>query len=234
MNRITIAIDGYSGCGKSTTARAVAEILGYKYIDSGAMYRAVTLYFLQNHISFSNPKEIAKAIENIQIDFRPNSKTGQQETYLNGLNVEQDIRSMEVSSKVSPVSAISEVRHAMVELQRKLGKNGGVIMDGRDIGTVVFPNAELKIFMSAQDEVRAERRQRELLEKGHLVAFDEILNNLRERDRMDTSRKEAPLRRAQDARDLDTTHLTFDEQVDEVARMALRVIHQHGMEANWQ
>jgi cytidylate kinase len=234
MNRITIAIDGYSGCGKSTTARAVAEILGYKYIDSGAMYRAVTLYFLQNHISFSNPKEIAKAIENIQIDFRPNSKTGQQETYLNGLNVEQDIRSMEVSSNVSPVSAISEVRHAMVELQRKLGKNGGVIMDGRDIGTVVFPNAELKIFMSAQDEVRAERRQRELLEKGHLVAFDEILNNLRERDRMDTSRKEAPLRRAQDARDLDTTHLTFDEQVDEVARMALRVIHQHGLEANWQ
>jgi CMP/dCMP kinase len=220
LGKIIIAIDGYSACGKSTTAKEVARILGYRYIDSGAMYRAVTHYFLEHHIALSNPKEIIKALQNIRITFHVNSK-GVSETYLNGLNVEKDIRKMKISAKVSPVSTIKEVRHAMVEQQRKLGKEKGIVMDGRDIGTVVFPQAELKFFMTADMLVRAFRRQRELLNSDKLVDLDTVIENITVRDKIDTTRQESPLRQADDAIVLDTTHITIDEQVDEVVRQAL-------------
>lgn len=218
--KIIIAIDGYSACGKSTTAKEVARILGYRYIDSGAMYRAVTLYFLDNHIALSNPKEIAKALQNIKIAFHVNSK-GVTETYLNGLNIENDIRKMRVSQHVSPVSANKEVRLAMVEQQRKLGKEKGIVMDGRDIGTVVFPQAELKFFMTADMLVRAFRRQKELLDNEKLVDLDTVIENIQQRDKIDTTRAESPLRQAEDAIIIDTTHITIDEQVDEVVRQAI-------------
>src|SRR5688572_8528450 len=220
LSKIVIAIDGYSACGKSTTAKEVAKILGYRYIDSGAMYRAVTVYFLEHHVSLSNPREIAKALQNINISFKVNSK-GISETYLNNLNVEKDIRRMRVSENVSPVSAIREVRVAMVEQQRKLGKDKGIVMDGRDIGTVVFPKAEMKFFMTADILVRAFRRQRELLLLDRLVDLDSVIENIESRDRIDTTRAESPLRKADDAIIIDTTHITIDEQVDEVIRMAL-------------
>lgn len=217
---MVIAIDGYSACGKSTTAKEVARILGYRYIDSGAMYRAVTLYFLDNHVSLSNPKEILKALSQIHIAFKVNSK-GMSETYLNNLNVEKEIRKMRISEKVSPVSAIKDVRIAMVEQQRRMGKEKAIVMDGRDIGTVVFPNAELKFFMTADMVVRAIRRQKELLENDRLVDLDEVIENIAQRDKIDTTRKESPLRQAPDAIVIDTTHVTVDEQVDEVVRQAV-------------
>jgi cytidylate kinase len=220
LGKITIAIDGYSACGKSTTAKEVARILGYRYIDSGAMYRAVTLYFLNNHVSLSNPKEVAKALQNIRLAFHVSSK-GITETYLNGLNVEKDIRKMKVSENVSPVSTIKEVRVAMVDQQRKMGKERGIVMDGRDIGTVVFPKAELKFFMTADILIRAHRRQKELLDNDKLVDLDTVLENIKQRDKIDTSREESPLRQATDAIVIDTTHITIDEQVDEVVRQAL-------------
>lgn len=220
LSKIIIAIDGYSACGKSTTAKEVAKILGYRYIDSGAMYRAVTLYFLQQHVSLTNPKEIAKALQHISISFKVNAK-GITETFLNGLNVEKDIRRMKVSENVSPVSAIREVREAMVAQQRKLGREKGIVMDGRDIGTVVFPNAELKFFMTADMLVRAFRRQKELLALDRLVDLDEVIENIQKRDQIDTTRTESPLRQADDAIVIDTTHITIDEQVDEVVRQAL-------------
>lgn len=225
MRKITIAIDGYSGCGKSSTAKAVAHSLEYIYIDSGAMYRAVTLYFAQQHVKLTDAKAISKAISEIEVEFKINPKNGQQETYLNGLNVEQQIREMRISEKVSQVSAISEVRHAMVALQRKWGKNKGVVMDGRDIGTVVFPEAELKVFMLADVGIRAERRQKELLEKGDLVPLDEITTNLEKRDLTDTTRDVSPLKKADDAIELDTTNLTFEEQVRKVTMMATDIIN---------
>jgi CMP/dCMP kinase len=220
LKKIVIAIDGYSACGKSTTAKQVANILGYRYIDSGAMYRAVTLYFLDHHVSLTNPKEISRALQQINISFKINSKN-LTETFLNGLNVEKEIRKMRVSEYVSPVSTIKEVRTAMVEHQRKLGKDKGVVMDGRDIGTVVFPNAELKLFMTAEILVRAFRRQKELLAKDQLVDLDEVIDNILQRDKIDTTRKESPLRQAEDALVIDTTHITIDEQVDEVLRLSL-------------
>jgi CMP/dCMP kinase len=220
IRKIVIAIDGYSACGKSTTAKEVANILGYRYIDTGAMYRAVTLYFLDHHISLTNPKEISRALQDIHITF---TRTGRNssETFLNGLSVEKKIRSMRVSDMVSPVSAIREVRVAMVEQQRRMAREKGVVMDGRDIGTVVFPNAELKLFMTADMLVRAFRRQQELLEKDQMVDLDDVLENLRSRDKIDTSRLESPLRQAEDAIVIDTTFITLDEQVDEVIRIAL-------------
>jgi len=220
LRKIVIAIDGYSACGKSTTAKEVARILGYRYIDSGAMYRAVTVYFLDHHVSLSNPKEIAKALANIHITFHVNSK-GITETYLNGLSVERDIRKMRISENVSPVSTIREVRIAMVEQQRKLGKDKGIVMDGRDIGTVVFPNAELKFFMTADMLVRAFRRQKELLLLDRLVDLDSVIENIQKRDQLDTTRSESPLRQAIDAIVIDTTHITIDEQVDEVVRQVI-------------
>jgi cytidylate kinase len=220
LSKIIIAIDGYSACGKSTTAKEVARILGYKYIDSGAMYRAVTLYFLEHHVSLTNPKEIAKALQQISISFKVNAK-GITETYLNSLSVEKNIRRMKVSENVSQVSAIKEVRVAMVEQQRRLGREKGIVMDGRDIGTVVFPKAELKFFMTAEILVRAFRRQKELLSLDRLVDLDDVIENIQKRDQIDTTRKESPLVKAADAIVIDTTHITIDEQVDEVIRLAI-------------
>lgn len=220
FQKIIIAIDGYSACGKSTTAKEVAGILGYRYIDSGAMYRAVTLYFLEHHVSLTNPKEISKALSNISISFHVSAKNAT-ETFLNGLIVEDDIRKMKVSENVSQVSALKEVRMAMVEQQRKLGKERGVVMDGRDIGTVVFPDAELKLFMTADIMVRAYRRQQELLNQDKLVNLNEVLENIKKRDEIDTKRAESPLRKADDAVVIDTTNITVEEQVEEVIRMAV-------------
>jgi cytidylate kinase len=184
------------------------------------MYRAVTLYFLDHHVAITNPKEVVRALSNINISFVVNSKNVS-ETFLNGLNVEKAIRRMQVSEFVSQVSTIKEVRHALVEQQRRLGKERGVVMDGRDIGTVVFPQAELKLFMTADILVRAFRRQRELLEKDQLVDLDEVVDNIVHRDKIDTTRAESPLKQADDAIVIDTTHITIDEQVDEVVRMAI-------------
>ena len=166
MIDIVIAIDGLSGCGKSTTAKELSKILNYTYLDSGAMYRAVTLFFIKNNINHSDPEEIQKALKNINIEFKPNKESTANETYLNGVNVEREIRNMEVSAQVSKISAIGEVRKVLVDQQRKLGAKKGVVMDGRDIGTVVFPDAELKIFMRAELKERARRRQKELLKRG--------------------------------------------------------------------
>lgn len=220
MKKIIIAIDGFSACGKSTTARQVAQELNYKYIDSGAMYRAVTHYFLEHHVAITNPKEVDRALSEIKITFVINSK-GSTETFLSGINVEREIRKMRISEYVSQVSTIKAVRVAMVDQQRKLGKHRGVVMDGRDIGSVVFPEAELKIFLTADILVRAFRRQRELLERDDLIDIDTIVENLEKRDKIDSSRKESPLIKAADAQSIDTTHITIDEQVDEVIRMAV-------------
>jgi cytidylate kinase len=220
LRKIVIAIDGYSACGKSTTAKQVAAVLGYRYIDTGAMYRAVTMYFQEHHVSLTNPKEIAKALQEIHISFKVNSKN-KSETYLNGLNVEKQIRSMKVSEMVSQVSTIKAVRTSLVDQQRRMGKEKGVVMDGRDIGTVVFPQAELKLFMTADMLVRAFRRQKELMEKDQLVDLDEVVENIIQRDKIDTTRAESPLRQAEDAVVIDTTYIAIDEQVDEVVRMAV-------------
>jgi cytidylate kinase len=220
LRKIVIAIDGYSACGKSTTAKQVASILGYRYIDTGAMYRAVTLFFIDHHVALTNPKEVDRALQQIQITFKVNSKNSS-ETYLNGLNVERQIRAMRVSENVSQVSTIKAVRHALVEQQRRMAREKGVVMDGRDIGTVVFPSAELKLFMTADILVRAFRRQKEMLERGQLVDLDDVIENLVQRDKIDTEREESPLRQAEDALVIDTTHISIDEQVDEVVRQAL-------------
>ncbi len=218
MRKIIIAIDGFSACGKSTTAKEAAKALGYRYIDSGAMYRAVTYYFLEHHVALANPKEVAKALSEIKITFNINAK-GVSETFLNASNVEKKIRKMRISENVSQVSAIKEVRVAMVDQQRKLGKERGIVMDGRDIGTVVFPDAELKIFLTADILVRAFRRQQELLEKNEMVEFDAIVANLKKRDEIDSTRAESPLVKASEAIEIDTTNVTIDEQVDELLRL---------------
>jgi len=220
FRKIIIAVDGYSACGKSTTAREVAALLGYRYIDTGAMYRAVTLYFLDHHIALLNPKEVAKALSEINIIFKVNAKKVT-EVFLNGLKVGREIREMRISDNVSQVSALKDVRTAMIAQQRKLGKEKGVVMDGRDIGTVVFPDAELKVFMTADIMTRAYRRQQELLADNKLVNLDEVVANILKRDKLDTTRKESPLRKASDAIVLDTTYVTIDEQVEEVMRLAL-------------
>ncbi len=225
MKNIIIAIDGHSACGKSTTAKRVAETLGYAYIDSGAMYRAVTHYFIDNHIAFTNPKDVAKALENIRIHFE--NIDGQNCTFLNGVNVENQIRTMAVNNLVSEVAALADVRRAMVDQQQKMGKRKGVVMDGRDIGTVVFPDAELKVFMTADRRIRAERRQKELLERGEARDLDEIETNLAKRDHIDSSREESPLRKADDAVILDTTGMTLDQQVEEVVSMAREKMNDH-------
>lgn len=220
MKKIIVAIDGYSGCGKSSTAKEVAKELGYTYIDSGAMYRAATLHFINKFTVLTNPKDVRKSLEDLEVSFHQNEETGLQETYLNGLNVEKKIREMEVSEKVSEVSKIKEVRQELVAQQKRLGKHKGVVMDGRDIGTVVFPEAELKVFMTADLKIRAERRQKELLDKGEMVELDRIIQNLSERDRIDSSREESPLRKSDDAVEIDTSLLDFQEQVNEIASLA--------------
>lgn len=224
MGKIVIAIDGYSGCGKSSTAKAVAKELGYTYIDSGAMYRAATLHFLNNFLSPTNPHDVEKALRTLEISFHINSETGKQETFLNGLHVEDEIRSMRVSERVSEIATLKSVREELVSQQQKLGKKKGVVMDGRDIGSVVFPGAELKVFMSADLDTRSVRRQQELLEKGELVDLDEIRNNLSERDRIDSSRKESPLLKMPEAIEIDTSELTFENQVAQIVFQARQII----------
>lgn len=224
MNKIVIAIDGYSGCGKSSTAKAVAKDLGYTYIDSGAMYRAATLYFLDNFLSPTNPIDVEKALGSFEISFHSNPDSGQQETYLNGLNVEKKIRSMRVTEKVSQIATVASIRRALVAQQQKLGKKKGVVMDGRDIGSVVFPEAELKVFMTANLDIRSERRQQELLAKNELVKLEVIKNNLAERDRIDSSRSESPLRKMDDAIEIDTSDISFAEQVAQIVSRARDII----------
>ena len=224
MGKIVVAIDGYSGCGKSSTAKAVAKKLGFTYIDSGAMYRAVTLHFLNHFLTPSNPKDVEKGLKTLEISFHPNPDNQRQETYLNGLNVEDEIRSMRVSERVSELATIKEIRKELVAQQQRLGRKKGVVMDGRDIGSVVFPDAELKVFMSADLETRAVRRQQELLEKGESVDLEEIKNNLTERDRIDSSRSESPLIKMQDAIEIDTSNLTFEGQVAQIVQLAKAII----------
>lgn len=224
MRKIIVAIDGYSGCGKSTTAKAVAKRLQYAYVDSGAMYRAVTLYVHQHQIAVADIQAVAAALPAIHITFQYDPETGNNETYLNGQNAEAEIRKMYISEQVSAVSAIPDVRRAMVQLQQKAGRNRGIVMDGRDIGTRVFADAELKIFMTADMPVRARRRQQELLAKGQTVPLEEIVDNLQTRDHLDTTRAESPLRQAEDAYVLDTTNRTFDDQVDFVINLASHLI----------
>ena len=215
MKKITIAIDGHSSCGKSTMAKDLARRIGYVYIDTGAMYRAVTLFAMRHNLIANGQVDAAKLQEemgNIHISLRLNPETQRPDTYLNGECVEREIRTMEVSRHVSLIAALPFVRSAMVEMQREMGKEKGVVMDGRDIGTVVFPHAELKIFVTASAEVRAQRRYDELTAKGEKCNYEEILENVKERDRIDSTRETCPLRQAEDAIVLDNTHMTIPEQ----------------------
>lgn len=213
--KIIIAIDGYSSCGKSTVAREIARKLNYIFIDSGAMYRAVTLYFLRNGLIVDgkiNMEAFPEKLENIHISFVPNPVTSHNDIFLNGENVELEIRQLAVAQNVSQVAAIGKVRQLLVAQQQEMGKAKGIVMDGRDIGTVVFPDAELKIFMTADTRIRAQRRYDEMIAKHEKVNFDEILSNITERDRYDENRSESPLRKAGDAIVLDNSFLTREEQ----------------------
>lgn len=215
--KIIIAIDGHSSCGKSTVAKELARALGYTYIDSGAMYRAVTLHALRKGLIKDGEPDvqgIIRELENIRITFSWDAEKGRNTTFLNGENVEEEIRQLEVSQNVSPVSTIPEVRKEMVRQQRENGKDKGIVMDGRDIGTVVFPDAELKIFMTASPEIRAQRRYLELKEKGSEVDFNEILENVLNRDKIDSTRETSPLKKADDALVLDNSQLTREEQLN--------------------
>ena len=215
MKKITIAIDGHSSCGKSTMAKDLARRIGYVYIDTGAMYRAVTLFAMRHNLIANGQVDAGKLQEemgNIHISLRLNPETQRPDTYLNGECVEREIRTMEVSRHVSLIAALPFVRSAMVEMQREMGKEKGVVMDGRDIGTVVFPHAELKIFVTASAEVRAQRRYDELTAKGEKCNYEEILENVKERDHIDSTRETSPLRQAEDAIVLDNTHMTIPEQ----------------------
>jgi len=220
--KIVIAVDGFSSCGKSSFAKLIAQRLGYLYIDSGAMYRAVTLGFIQNGLienGVVKREDLLPNIKKMEVGFSFNPITKMHETTLNGAVVEEQIRTIGVASLVSVVAAVSEVRERMVELQRKLGVDKGIVMDGRDIGTVVFPDAELKIFMTADPKIRAERRLKESMEKGQEVNFAEILANIEERDHLDQTRDVSPLRKADDAIVLDNSHMTIGEQMVWVEQM---------------
>ncbi len=224
---IIIAIDGYAGCGKSTTAKAVAQHLNYIYIDTGAMYRAVTLFFLNHHVNLEQPSEIQNALAQLQISFVYNPSSQKSDAYLNGKNVENEIRKMYISQKVSEVSRIAAVRHAMVAQQQQMGKKKGIVMDGRDIGTVVFPEADLKIFMQTDVSIRAKRRQAELKKQGEEIEIETILENLKKRDLIDTSREEGPLLKAQDALILDSSNISIEEQTQYVIRLAEQKIKEY-------
>jgi CMP/dCMP kinase len=213
MKNIIITIDGWSSCGKSTLAKQLANHLGFVYIDSGAMYRAITLYFLRNQIDWDKKKEVEKAIENINLEFEFNPKSGQSEILLNGENIEYLIRDLLVAEKVSDIAAIKEVRTFAVDAQKKMGKKKGIVMDGRDIGTTVFPKAECKFFMTADIAVRVERRFKEMYQKNPNVSIEEVKNNLEMRDYIDSNREVSPLRQAKDAIILDNTHLSFEQQL---------------------
>lgn len=226
MKKITIAIDGFSSCGKSTMAKDLAREIGYIYIDSGAMYRAVTLYSMENGIFTAesiDTEKLKKQINSIRISFQLNPETGRPDTYLNDINVEKKIRTMEVSSRVSPIAALDFVREAMVAQQQEMGKAKGIVMDGRDIGTTVFPDAELKIFVTASPEIRAQRRYDELKAKGEEAGFDEILENVKQRDYIDQNREVSPLRKADDALLLDNSHMTISQQKEWLAEQFEKV-----------
>ncbi len=216
MKKITIAIDGHSSCGKSTMAKALAKKVGYIYVDTGAMYRAVTLYCMRNGLISEDgnvqTEQLLEAMPKIKVSFRLNETAGKPDTYLNGERVEDIIRSIEVSNNVSKIAAIPFVREAMVDQQREMGREKGVVMDGRDIGTTVFPDAELKIFVTASAEVRAQRRYDELQQKGMPADYEDILKNVQERDYIDSHREVSPLRKAPDALLLDNSHMTIEEQ----------------------
>lgn len=218
--QIIITIDGWSSCGKSTLAKQLAKKLGYIYIDSGAMYRAITLYFLRNHVDWTEVKEVNEALKNITLEFNFGDKSHQTEIYLNGENVEYVIRDLVIAEKVSEVAAIKEVRAFAVKQQQKMGAQKGIVMDGRDIGTTVFPEAELKIFMIADSETRVQRRFKELYEKNPNITIAEVSKNLEMRDYIDSHREVSPLRKAADAIELDNTHLTEKEQLDFALKLA--------------
>lgn len=220
--KIIIAIDGHSSCGKSTLARQLAKELNYIYIDSGAMYRAITLYFLRNHIDWTDEVQVQDALQQIILEFHPNSNTGQSEMYLNGENVEYVIRDLVIAEKVSEVAAIKAVREFAVHQQQLMGTKKGIVMDGRDIGTTVFPQAELKIFMTADNAIRVERRFKELYAKNPNITIEEVKNNLELRDYIDSHRDVSPLRKADDAVVIDNSDLTPEEQLRLAKELAMK------------
>lgn len=230
MKKIVIAIDGYSSCGKSTMAKNLARQLGYVYVDTGAMYRAVTLYALRHQLFEADGEvdatSLQRAMPDIRISFQFNKQTGKPDTYLNDELVEQEIRTMQVSERVSKIAALPFVRTALVAQQQRMGGDKGIVMDGRDIGTVVFPHAELKIFVTASAEVRAQRRYDELQQKGMPARYDDILKNVQERDYIDSHRKVSPLRKADDAVELDNSNLTIDEQQQWLLHQVDKVLQQ--------
>jgi len=220
VTKIIIAIDGYSSCGKSTLAKQLAKKIGYHYVDTGAMYRAVTLYLIRNQIDIHHPEMVADMLPQIKISFGLDEQTQQQFTILNGENIENEIRiNPRVAGFVSDVSSISAVRRFLVHQQQEMGNKKGIVMDGRDIGTVVFPNAELKLFVTAEPKIRAQRRFDELAEKGQNTTFEEVLANLEKRDHMDTTRADSPLMKAEDAIELDNSNLTREEQLTWVLKL---------------
>ncbi|WP_209405493.1 (d)CMP kinase [Pseudozobellia sp. WGM2] len=227
MQKIAIAIDGYSSTGKSTLAKQLAKALTYKYIDTGAMYRAITLFAMRNGF-IGNGREsleaLVKLLPNITLNFVPNEELGFSEMYLNGENVEKDIRTLEVSKYVSRIAEIGQVRHMLVEMQKEMGKEKGIVMDGRDIGTVVFPDAELKVFMTASPQARATRRYKELLDRGEQVSYQEVLENVQKRDYIDSHREFSPLRKAEDAIEFDNSDMGLVEQFDRLHSIALRCL----------
>ncbi len=229
MQSIIIAIDGYSSTGKSTIAKRLASHLGYVYVDSGAMYRAVTLYAMQNgFVSFDSFDRVGliNDLPNIELVFKFNPELGYSEIYLNGEHVENEIRSLQVSNFVSMVSAVPEVRHQLVKLQHKMGHDKGIVMDGRDIGTVVFPEAELKIFMTSSPKIRAQRRFDELIQKGQKVSFEDVLSNVNERDLIDSTRKTSPLTKAEDAIEIDNSELSEEEQFQKILEIVMAYLNQ--------
>jgi cytidylate kinase len=228
LKKITIAIDGFSSTGKSTIAKQLANKLKYVYVDSGAMYRAVTLYAMRNEFIYNDnfkKLELINNLKNIDLNFKFNKILGYGEIFLNNENVENEIRTLEVSKFVSRIAEISEVRRKLVEQQQQMGKNKGVVMDGRDIGTVVFPNAELKLFMNASAEKRAQRRFDELIKRGDKVTFEEILKNVKFRDHIDSTREDSPLIKAQDAIEIDNSNLTLDQQFKEIYKIVKKRIN---------
>ena len=224
MKKIIITIDGWSSCGKSTLAKQLAKALHYVYVDSGAMYRAITFYFLRNNVDWKNEKAVKDDLADIELHFATNEATGQTEIYMNDENVEYLIRDLIIAEKVSEVAAIKEVRVFAVAQQRKMGEKKGIVMDGRDIGTVVFPRAELKIFMTADNAVRVERRFRELYAKNPNITIEEVKNNLEMRDYIDSHREVSPLRQAEDAVVLDNSNLTIDEQLQKALSWVKSVV----------
>ena len=213
MRKINIAIDGWSSCGKSTMARQLARLLNYVFIDSGAMYRAITLFFIRNQVDLADVSAVEQALQSINLQFQLNAESGNNEIWMNGENVEKEIRTMDVAQRVSDVAALKQVREFAVAQQQQIGQGKGVVMDGRDIGTMVFPDAELKIFMTASEDVRVNRRLKELQQKNPEISVDEVTENLRMRDHIDSTRDVSPLRRAEDAIMLDNSNLSPDQQL---------------------